>query len=432
MTPLRPLRHRVMLAFGAFSVLVTVVFVLLAFVFAYVVEDAYFESSLQREAAAQMRHRADHGRWTLPRDGGVQLHTDPTTFPADLGASDVADRGYSEVAGAAGRHYHVLAFAPGAWLVSDVGAQLMVRPMRQEMLFLATAAACALLLLALGLGAWLARWLTAPLSMLAARLSTLQPDRWAVTFADGTRDDEVGVLARGLDALVRRVSEFMAREQAFTRDASHELRTPITVIRSAADRLSDEVRMDTPVARRQLDHIRNSARQLEATIELLLALAREDSPSVDAGPWPLLPLLEQVVIEQAPLLESRAVEVVVHLARDIHVTWPASVMHSVLGNLVGNAFAHTKGGRVRIDVHDGRLRVVNSQPLDAHMRDTLFEPFARGADSGGHGLGLSIVRRLCDRHGIDLRIDSEGDMTVASFTLTPGACAHGPQANSPV
>jgi len=235
-----------------------------------------------------------------------------------------------------------------------------------------------------------------------------------VGFAGDFPDDEVGVLARGLDNLSGRVRAFIAREHAFTRDASHELRTPLAVIRSATEQLASEPGL-SGAGRRQLAHVQHSARQLEQTVITLLTLAREENVEQDATPLAVLPVLEQVVVEQAVLLEGKPVAVRVDVPADVSLPVPGPVLHMLLANLVGNAFAHTRAGEVYIDVAAGRLRIRNTAP--AGDPDTIMQPFAKGEGSAGFGLGLAIVHRLCDRFAIDLRIEGTEHATVASFSV---------------
>ena len=194
---------------------------------------------------------------------------------------------------------------------------------------------------------------------------------------------------------------------------SHELRTPLTVIRTATERLGMEPGL-SDAARRHVDHIAQSSLHLEQTVALLLSLAREQTSTEAALSVPVLPLLERVIVEQSPLLEHKPVEVQVDVATDVVATLPATVLNILLSNLVGNAFAHTRGGRIVIDMEGRTLRIANP----GHgVREEDFAPFAKGADSNGFGLGLSIVRRLCERHGIALRIDGVSGQTVARLTL---------------
>lgn len=414
-----------MLAFAAFALLVAVLFGGYALLFTYVVEDQFFNDALQSEAAAQRAHHARTGRWTAPRSEYIRLHENAASFPPDLRERYRTSPTHSEFPGDAGRHYHVLRLSPiggdrvRAFLVAEVSRHLVVRRMRDDILQLLSWSALAVLAIALIAGYWLARRVSAPLAALARRVETMQPNDPPAAFAQQFPGHEVGVLAQGLEALAARVRAFVEREREFTRDASHELRTPLTVIHSACERLAQEPAL-SPEARRQTDFIRQSVWQLQQTVSTLLSLAREENVAALAETVPVLPVLEQVVLEQAVLLDGKPVEVSVMVPTDACLTLPPAVLRILLGNLVGNAFAHTATGGVQIDVVDGRLRIANSDVIGATVRDALYQPFSKGEASAGHGLGLAIVRRLCDQHRIDLRIDSEAGVTITSLALDGG------------
>lgn len=420
------LRRRLMLAFAAFTALTTGVFGLYAMTFMYVAEDAFFATTLQQEADRLHRMQARDGRWPAPQAPFMQVYTDAAALPDGIGAVLAQQPQRREFAAPQGRHYHLLPLAAAdgapAWLLAEVSAQLVVRPMRVRLLVLLAASTATLLLIGLVLGWWLARRTTAPLTRLVALVENTAVDRLPRDLARGFADDDVGVLARALDALAERMHAFVLREREFTRDASHELRTPLTVIRAAAERLQSEARL-SPAGRQQLSHLHQSALQLQQTVIALLTLAREEDVAAfapTAAQVAVLPLLEQVVIEQAPLLDSKPVEVDVQLARDTCSSVPAALLHILLSNLVGNAFAHATAGTIDIGASDGRLRIANRiDDTDQATLPHLQQAYAKREGSAGFGLGLVIVRRLSDRCGLDLRIDWTGAHAVASFLLQP-------------
>jgi signal transduction histidine kinase len=402
--PRRRLRSRLMLAFAGFTLLVAALFGLYATVFAYTVEDAFFRAMLEQEAQVQQQHRAETGQWAMPRDPVMTVVEDIEALPDGIAAILRDEPRRTEFSGREGRHYHLLPLADGdgsarAWLLAEVSRHLVVRPMRAELLQLLAWSGAVVVALALLLGGWLAGRTTAPLERLAAQVDAMRPDRLPARLSQDFPDDEVGVLARGLDALIRRVDDFVTREREFTRDASHELRTPLAVIRSACERLADE--SVSAAGRRQLEHVRQSAWQLEQTVSTLLSLAREERQPGSAIATAVLPIVERVVVEQAPQLDGKPVEVDVRVPADARLTLPAPVLHILLSNLVGNAFAHTPRGLVRIDA--GRLRIANP---GGEISDVDFAPHVKGEASHGFGLGLAIVRRLCERHDLDLRIET--------------------------
>lgn len=419
--PHHRLRQRLMLVFAGFALLVAALYGFYVAVFVYMVEDRFFDGLLAREAEIQQRHHAEHGVWAIPRLDFITVHTDPATLPDGLGARLAPEPWRREFSGAEGRHYHLARLHPAAgepglpaWLAAEVGPQLVVRPIRGGILQWLAWSGLAVLGLALSLGAWLARRVTAPLSRLAQLVDETSPDRLPPAFSQNFPDDEVGVLARGLERLIARIDAFVSREREFTRDASHELRTPLAVIRSACERLGARRDLDAD-ARSQIAYVEQSARQLEQTVTTLLSLARECDGTQPATELSLLPMIERVIVEQAPLLEARPVDLLVDVPVATRVRLPTTVLHIVLSNLMGNAFAHTVQGRVVIDLADDALRISN--PGDG-LQEVDFQPFVKRQASAGFGLGLSIVRRLCERHGIPLRIESHGRQTVASVGLT--------------
>lgn len=416
--PRRRLRNRLMLAFAGFAIVVASVFGLYVVVFSYAVEDQFFNTLLDREVAAQLLHHADTGQWAEPREPFVTVVADASALPDDIATILRAEPSRREVAGSNGRHYHLRpllhdASSPPVWLVAEVSQQLVVRPMRSLLLQVLAWSGILMLVIALSLGFWLARRTSAPLSRLAALVDNTNPARFPAAFADRFPDDETGVLARALEQLIKRIHTFTEREREFSSDASHELRTPLAVIRGACEQLASECGLSV-AGRQQLEHARQSSQQLEQTVASLLALSREQQPQDTPRGIALLPVLERVIVEQAPQLEGKSVDVLLRVRANAMVAVASPVLHILLSNLVVNAFAHTVAGEVRMEIVSGRLRISN--PGSA-LRDNDFEPYIKGESSAGFGLGLSIVRRLCERHGIDLRIAAEDGLVIASIPV---------------
>jgi signal transduction histidine kinase len=420
--PYRRLHTRIMMVFTGFTLGVAGLFALYAVSFMYTVEDRFFNGQLAEEAGFQLQQHATTGRWSEPRSAHIRLHLDPHNFPEDLLPVYSRHPERKEFPGREGRHYHVLRFeaatAEVAWLVAETSEQLVVRPIRDRVLQLLAWTAAIVVALALLIAYWLARRTAAPLERLAAMVESMRPGELPDSLPGRFPNDEVGVLARGLESLIRRVRAFVAREQEFTRDASHELRTPLAVIRSAGERLATEPGLDDE-ARRLLEHILHSSAQLEQTIATLLALAREDNPAGAWEPERVLPIIERVVVEQAGLIEHKPVTVDVLVPATATLAVPSPVLHILLSNLVGNAFAHSEAGVVRVDMDADGLRIANhGYPVDAGLRSSIHEPFSRREGSAGFGLGLAIVHRLCSQHGLVLEFDSNDEVTVV--TLRPG------------
>lgn len=424
--PAHRLQNRLMLVIGTFVLVTAIVFAFYAMVFTYSVEDAFLDAALEHEATAQLEEKARSGEWTVPRDRSMKIYPEVSLLPEDLRTVYLQEPWRHEFPGEEGRHYHLRVIdvpesEERVWLVAEVSSQLVVRPLRGRIAILFAVSGTLLVAIALLAAYWVARRTTAPLSLLAREVDQITPGNLEVGLTRNVRDDEVGILARGLDNLIARIHAFIAREQEFTRDASHELRTPLAVIRSAIEGLLREPGLSA-AGMAQLHDIRQSSMQLEQTVTSLLSLARDERDGNETERIALLPTIERVIVEQAPLLEGKSVKVDVAVGARVHARIPPSVLHILLSNLIGNAFAHTEKGEVRIDVVANWLQIVNTADgSDPALKWREPNAFSKREGSRGLGIGLGIVRRLCDRHGIEVQIDSVEGKTIVRVALMQDA-----------
>ncbi|WP_374676429.1 sensor histidine kinase [Ideonella sp.] len=421
-----------MLAFTGFTLSVATLMGALSMAFVYAVEDEFFDALLRTEAQRQRDHRDRSGRYTEPVLPFVRLYAPGQALPPDLAGPLRLDPQRREIAGTQGRHYHLRPLAgDGSLLVAEVGGQLVVRTLRADMLQWLLAATAGLCLGAVALAFWLSRRTSGPLAALAGRVATSTPDALPEDLARGLAQDEIGDLARHLDTLHRRTRAFIERERRFTADVSHELRTPLAVISLAADRLHGQ---SSATQRPLLHALQAAAWQLQQTVELMLALAREAAPS-SPGPQVhrLLPMLEQLLLAHAPLLDREGLEVSLDVPADLTRPWSPALTQLLVGHLLANAMAHRQSPHVHIHADAHALAVCNTgpPPPDAVWRhESGMQPDARGikgAASTGLGHGLSIVRRLADRHGLRLDLTHHDGRTCAVLRdASPHAPPHGP------
>jgi signal transduction histidine kinase len=184
----------------------------------------------------------------------------------------------------------------------------------------------------------------------------------------------------------------------------------LTVIAGAAELLAAHPEASSPALARPLERIRRATAAMEETIEVFLLLAREDTVRAQESPLPLRAVIEDVLDNLHHLVEDRPLEVKVDVAAEVRVSANERVLAIVLGNFVRNALQRTESGAVRI--RGGADRVVVSDTglgIPAHLLDRVTGRGVRGP-SGGHGLGLAIVRTLCERCGWRLEIDSVEDV----------------------
>ena len=454
-----------MLSFTLFTLGVSALLGLFAMAFVYAVEDRFIGTTLSQAATEmQLRHQAS-GLWSMPPQAFMHRHDTAASLPDDLRRAWQSEPHRREFSGTQGRHYHLhwLERPEGAppnppvpdarypLLVAEVSALLAVRPLRGELLVWWAAGSGGLSLAALGLAAWRARRISAPLVRLADAIARSRPGDSSnahTPFALDDRDDEVGLLARHLDALTARTQSFIDREQVFTRDVSHELRTPLAVLGMASERMLGRHDLPTDVAA-QLQQMRQVLWDMEQTVNTLLALAREAhapaapaasavsfamadgvlapgsddrAPGTAATALAVLPLLERVVLEQASRLQGKDIRLVIDVSPALRLDLPPGVFHILLSNLVGNAFSHCEPGPVRLAADVKGLQLQNrSQPLPVGLSERLGRPFQKGTASAGLGLGLAIVHRLAEHQGLELSLSQEDGNTRVQLLWAPKA-----------
>jgi signal transduction histidine kinase len=208
-------------------------------------------------------------------------------------------------------------------------------------------------------------------------------------------DDEVGVLAETIEKTLERISAFVARERYFTSSASHELRTPITVITGALELLeqSDLSAADVKV----VDRVRRATLDMKTTIEMFLCLARETDDGLYDEQFQVMPLVNQAIDQQRYLLSGKFVDLDIDYQAKPTVCGHPQAFSIAVNNLVRNAFEHTLAGQgpITILIKEHELLVTNQLGSDADERHAPTE----ASQSHGYGLGLGIVQRLCERNG---------------------------------
>lgn len=421
------LRSRVVLAIVATTIVTSLLFGLMTFIFAYRLEDQLFEGELAREIDRQQAAWQQDQKLVPPILPYIRIYRDDDPLPADLAPQLAEEPQQREFFGTDGRHYHIARFTlPGAnggpaIAVVEGSRFLLVRPVRNGLILFLTGLGAFVATVAALLGWWLANRALSPLSRLAAELSDAGQAKAALAVPridpKAYPANEIGVLAGSLAEAFDRIRGFVAREQDFTRDASHELRTPLAVIGGAAELLATDP--SSPVtALPALRRIETASADMAQALDLLLALARENQAGASTSRLPvtLLPAVEKAIASASVRFPASPVRVTVDVAATAMVPVDATLLQLVLNNLVGNAFQHASGGALLVSVDGAKLLVADTGPGFRDVADP-FAPFDKQPDSAGSGLGLAIVRRLCDAAGIALSWRSNPSGSGTQFSL---------------
>ncbi|MFC5548507.1 sensor histidine kinase [Massilia aerilata] len=265
---------------------------------------------------------------------------------------------------------------------------------------------------------WLAYWLSGLLVRqvggLARQVRALRSGA-SPSIDPGHYDEhEVAELAVAVNEYHGRMAAMVEREKEFTANVSHELRTPLTRIRTSCELLEQSAASLDPKSRRRLLQIEQAAEDMHALVECLLALAREETATV-ASPARLAEIVELTLERYAEQLERQKVAAVVAVPGDVRILANAPALGIVLSNLVDNALRHTENGEIRFSWKDGALQIEDTGTgIAAQALPHVFERFYRapGGRGDGFGMGLAIVKKICDRYGWRIAVDSaEGQGT---------------------
>lgn len=218
--------------------------------------------------------------------------------------------------------------------------------------------------------------------------------------------DEVGVLADKLWALTDHARKLIHRERQFSRYASHDLRTSASVTRASAELLSTMPEAQNPKVRKVVARIQRASADMDGIIETFLWLSRDPSRLVKE-PHRLEPIVHAAIERYASLLEEKEVHVRVSKRAETVVDAPEGALNIVVSNLIANAFRHTQRGNIIVELDRWRLAVIDSgEGISKKILAEVFEPAVKGENSSGVGLGLSIVRDLCETFNWQVALSS--------------------------
>lgn len=268
----------------------------------------------------------------------------------------------------------------------------------------------ALLVLAIGvLSAFGLRRVLRPLWRMADDIEKLTPDRCGQRIVvDENASAELEVIAGAINDYLVRHEQFVERERVFIDSASHELRTPIAVITGATELALAQPDL-TSLSREQISRAHRTARDVEQLISLLLVLAKEPGQlSKHNDRVPLDDLVAGIVNDHLHLAANKDLRVVCDPLPQIDIIAPFSIVQVAIGNLLRNAIENSDHGEVRVDLTDDATVVIkdSGHGMTPEEISRIHARLARDGERRGSGIGLDLLRRICEHLGWRLDIES--------------------------
>jgi len=263
-------------------------------------------------------------------------------------------------------------------------------------------------------------YLLSPIVWLANKFDRFDPAHANASLEDlsnipGDVDWEVEKLVTSFSSYSRRIQRFVERERAFTRDASHEFRTPLTVIKMASDLLLAEQELDD-YSKKYVTRIKGSARDMEELIDAFLILARETDKEFEDEQTVIANVVEREIKSADIYLDNKPLLVEVDEQYPLEIFTARKVVAIVLGNLIRNAVLYTNEGSVSVTIKEHSVVIEDTGiGMTEEQTKKIFQPYYRAEQTGktsrkGYGVGLTIVKRLSNRFNWAVEVESEVDV----------------------
>jgi signal transduction histidine kinase len=327
----------------------------------------------------------------------------------------------------------------GQQLVWSGGRQYtlqFIRPLSAEFHFLRILAASLAgtsllgLVIAIAAGLYISRRILRPVRDMTEAAKLIEIDNLEKRLRVSEAGDELSKLATTFNHMLNRIQAGFEQQRRFVSDASHELRTPITVISGYADMLDRWGKQDEAILTEGISAIQSEASNMHVLLEKLLFLARADQGKqvVNKTPLAIERLIDEVVRETRIIAPEHQVELAGNAPAIIQAD--GALIKQMLRIFLENSVKYTPvGGTIRItSEHQGTQLAITVQddgigiPVEEQTR--IFDRFyrvdkSRTKATGGTGLGLSIASWIAEQHNSSIRVESKVGQGTAITVLLP-------------
>lgn len=378
-------------------------------------------------------------RFRIAKTSGEWLYQAPGTerWNAPPPVADLPERGRTQTIVLNRKPMRVLS-APIPSGVVQIGIPIdEFTEMLSEFTWTALLGSPFLLMLASAGGYWMSRRALAPVEEIARTAGEIQAQNLSERLPVGGTGDELDHLSSTLNGMLGRLEDSFRRVTQFTADASHELRTPVAIIRTTAEVVRRKSRSEAEYIE-ALDRILKESERTTGLIEDLMLLARADAQAETMlrETVPLADLARDACADVRALAENAGVTLRAGELEECSVAGDPQALRRLLLILLDNAIKYSKpGGEVslalRIEEKSAMLEVRdNGIGIAADDLPHIFERFYRASKDrsrtvGGVGLGLSIARWIAQQHGGQILVESvagQGSVfrvVFTSFSETP-------------
>lgn len=402
------IQRKIRFSIVSFTAVVSVFLISLLVIYAWVIEDNIFNRLVSEEAGFIKQQYQLTGEVTSPRIPFMTMYGDWSELPESVQILRQQSPTRIEFPLNDGGAIHVTDIQLGNatyLLAANVSSYEISKDYLPKLLPWIALILLGTIFSAFTLARYLARQVVQPLQHIASRVVSQQSDQ-PLQFTQSFANDEIGYLAQTISSSFNRLQEALQREADFSRDISHELRTPVAVLKLVAGRLNSQAPLDEA----SISRVKSAIFEVEQSLVVLLALSREES--VETQTLSLLQEVEHCVINHFSLSSRDDVELNIAIAPTYRISCNRNLLHILLNNLLDNVVNHASKVALSISLVDDQL--VFSNPVNAVLSEDVLSPQVKGQHSDGLGQGLHLVKRICEKCGWSVEVSAiHGEFTLA-------------------
>ena len=414
--------HKINRAFILQGIFISIAALLSVFFATVVLEETLIKEAIKQEADYFWKNHAENENFHLPDTQNLTAYFDESRLPNDIKSQLPLPEGFHEsekndivvyITNNGDKNLYLLYYRAQ---VDSLATYYGLFPLSVILIFLYST---------LWFSYRFSRRMVSPVSWLANQVNNIDFNAKKISPIQLDElpfetDGEIKLLADSIINLGDRLDRFIEREGNFTRDASHELRSPLTVIRIATDMLQTEQTLSAHV-QNSIQKIQRAAEDMEGLTEAFLLLAREADNALSVEEVNVNELITEEIERAEPFNRVKNIPITVEHKEKLSIVASDKVLSVLLGNLIRNAILYTESGNIKITVTDESVIIEDSGiGMSQEVVDKIFSAHFRANNNSsvGHGVGLAIVKRLSERFNWLVSVDSspkEGTRITVKF-----------------
>lgn len=252
-----------------------------------------------------------------------------------------------------------------------------------------------------------------PIQQLSDQVSDINPDQRGLQINGHFKHAEINNIAQAFDRYLNKMDDYVTKQIAFSAMASHELRSPLTVVQTSADLIA--CLHDDPATQEHVDKILRSTNNMAQLIHALLHVTRDINSEFKQQPLAIKTIVDQLAECYKTEAKIKQCQIINHIQDDAQALGDEVLLNVVLSNIIKNAIKFNLKSNINIQFKDHTLEIIDAgKGIKKEDIEHVFNFKFKGNNSQGFGIGLYISKLICDQQHWPLSIvkNSQQGITV--------------------